>query len=100
MHRVGAMLLSLAFPLVTQAVLAETVAPPLAAKKPKVLEKFGDRRVDDYFWLREKDDPEVIAYLDAENRYTQAVTRPLEGFRESLYQEMLARIKETDESVP
>ncbi len=94
------MLLSLAFPLVSQAVLGETVAPPVAAKKPKVLEKFGDRRVDDYFWLREKSDPEVIAYLDAENRYTEAVTQPLAGFRESLYKEMLARIKETDESVP
>ena len=94
------MLLSLAFPLVTQAVVAETIAPPLAAKKPRPLEKFGDERVDDYFWLRDKSDPEVIAYLDAENRYTQAVTKPLEGFRESLYNEMLARIKETDESVP
>src|ERR1043165_3305135 len=94
------MLLSLAFPIVSQAVLAETVAPPQAPKKPKVLEKFGDRRVDDYFWLREKSDPEVIEYLDAENRYAQALTKPLEGFRESLYNEMLARIKETDESVP
>ena len=94
------MLLSLAFPIVSQAVLAETVAPPQAAKKPKVLEKFGDRRVDDYFWLREKSDAGVIAYLDAENRYTEALTKPLEGFRVSLYKEMLARIKETDESVP
>ena len=62
--------------------------------------KFGDRRVDDYFWLREKDNPEVIAYLEAENRYTEAAMKPLEGFRDKLYKEMLARIKETDESVP
>jgi oligopeptidase B len=79
---------------------AEPLVPPVADKRPKVLSKFGDKRVDDYFWLREKDNPEVIAYLEAENRYSQAVMKPLEGFRESLYKEMLARIKETDESVP
>ena len=75
-------------------------APPVAAKKPKVMTKFGDRRVDNYFWLREKDNPEVIDYLKAENAYHEAVMKPLAGFRETLYKEMLARIKETDESVP
>ena len=79
---------------------AEPLTPPVAGKKPKAMTKFGDRRVDDYFWLREKDNPEVIAYLKAENKYAEEVMRPLEGFREALYQEMLARIKETDESVP
>src|SRR3954468_3177814 len=74
--------------------------PPVAARKPKTLAKFGDRRVDPYYWLREKEDPEVIAYLEAENAYTQAVMKPLEPFREKLYGEMLARIRETDESVP
>jgi oligopeptidase B len=72
----------------------------VAARRPKVLTKFGDRRVDPYYWLREKENPEVIAYLEAENAYTQAVMKPLEAFREKLYQEMLARIQETDESVP
>src|SRR6201989_1181272 len=91
---VSAALLSL----VAQA--AEPLTPPAAAKKPKVLTKFGDRRVDDYFWLREKENPEVVDYLNAENRYTQEVMKPLEGFRDKLYKEMLARIKETDESVP
>ncbi len=62
--------------------------------------RHGDRRVDPYAWLRDKSDPEVIAHLDAENRYTAAVMKPIEGFRESLYKEMLGRIKETDESVP
>ncbi len=62
--------------------------------------KFGDTRVDDYFWLREKDNPEVIEHLKAENAYTEAATRHLEGFREKLYKEILSRIKETDESVP
>ncbi len=62
--------------------------------------RFGDKRVDDYFWLRDKADPEVIAHLKAENAYAEAVSKPLEAFREGLYREMLARIKETDESVP
>jgi len=75
-------------------------APPVARRKPRALVRFGDRRVDPYFWLREKSDPEVVAYLEAENRYTSAVMRPLERFRGALYDEMLARIQETDESVP
>ena len=93
-----AMLLTAILPLSSQA--ADSVAPPVAAKKPKVLNKFGDRRVDPYFWLREKTEPEVIEYLNAENRYTEAVMKPLAGFQEKLYKEILSRIKETDESVP
>jgi oligopeptidase B len=85
-------------PLSSQA--AEALSPPVAAKKPKSLAKFGDRRVDNYYWLREKADPAVIEYLNAENRYTEAAMKPLEGFRKKLYDEMLARIQETDESVP
>jgi oligopeptidase B len=85
-------------PLSAQA--SSPLEPPRAARKPKVMTKFGDRRVDDYFWLRDKSDPEVIAYLEAENAYARGVMKPLEGFRESLYKEMLARIQETDESVP
>src|SRR5260370_23464482 len=94
------MLLSGDLPLQTQACLGEAVSPPAAPRKPVVLEKFGDKRVDDFHWLREKSNPEVIHYLDAENRYTEALMKPLEGFRESLYKERLARIKDTDESVP
>ena len=60
----------------------------------------GDVRQDDYHWMREKDDPEVIAYLTAENAYTDAVMKPTVAFQESLYAEMLARIKEDDQSVP
>src|SRR5258708_25850323 len=78
----------------------QSVGAPVAARKPKAVTKFGDRRIDNYFWLREKADPEVTSYLEAENAYLRAVTKPLEGFREKLYKEMLARIKETDESVP
>src|SRR6185312_12304966 len=74
--------------------------PPLARRKPKVLVRFGDRRVDPYFWLRERSNPETVDYLNAENRYTEAAMKPLERFRGALYGEMLARIQETDESVP
>jgi oligopeptidase B len=61
---------------------AEPLTPPVAEKRPKAVTKFGDRRVDDYFWLREKESPEVIDYLEAENRYTEEVMKPLEGFRD------------------
>ena len=74
--------------------------PPVAARKPKAMTRHGDRRIDPYFWLRDKSNPEVLAYLAAENRYTDAAMKPLEGFRDSLYAEILSRIKETDESVP
>jgi protease II len=60
----------------------------------------GDRRVDHYAWLRKKENPEVIAYLEAENAYTDAVLKPTEAFQERLYQEMLGRILQTDLSVP
>ncbi len=94
------MLLSEAIPLTSQAALAATSATPKAARKAKTVTKFGDRRVDAYAWLRDKASPEVIHYLHAENRYTEGVMKPLASFRDSLYKEILARIKETDESVP
>jgi oligopeptidase B len=78
----------------------DAAIPPVARRRPKTLVRFGDRRVDPYFWLRKRDDPEVIEYLLAENRYTKAVMKPLEGFRARLYEEMLARIQETDQTVP
>ena len=74
--------------------------PPVAKRHPVQHVIHGDRRVDDYAWLREKKDPEVIAYLKAENAYTDAVMRPTEAFQEKLYQEMLRRIQQTDLSVP
>ena len=60
----------------------------------------GDRRADDYFWLRGKDDPEVMAYLRAENAHTEAVMKPSAALADTLYAEMLARIKEDDQTVP
>jgi oligopeptidase B len=75
-------------------------APPVARRIPKVDLLHGDRRVDEYHWLRDRNNPEVAAYLQAENAYTDAVMRPTERFQARLYEEMLARIQETDLSVP
>jgi len=75
-------------------------APPVAKKVPKVTEINGRKLVDNYFWLRDKPNPEVKAYLEAENAYTDAVMKPTEGFQKKLYGEMLSRIKETDIDVP
>jgi oligopeptidase B len=72
----------------------------VARRVPRLDVVHGDRREDDYAWLRAKDDPEVIAYLEAENTYTDAVMRPTEAFQQALYQEMLGRIKEDDQTVP
>ena len=73
---------------------------PIAEKCPHVLSMHGDRRVDDYYWLRDRDDPQVIAYLEAENAYTAAMMQHTEALQTALYDEMLARIQETDLSVP
>src|SRR5580658_5985636 len=70
-------------------------APPVAKKVPKVTEINGRKLVDDYYWLRDKSNPEVKAYLVAENGYSDAVMKPTEGFQKKLYDEMLGRIKET-----
>jgi len=75
-------------------------APPLAKKVPKVTEIHGRKLVDNYFWLRDKTNPEVKAYLEAENAYTDAVMRATEPLQRKLYDEMLGRIKESDVEVP
>jgi oligopeptidase B len=74
--------------------------PPMAKKNSKTVEIHGDKLKDDYFWLREKSDPEVRAYLDEENKYADAFMKGTDGFRQKLYDEMLARIKQTDLTVP
>ncbi|MGF1478270.1 MAG: S9 family peptidase [Cyanophyceae cyanobacterium] len=73
---------------------------PRASKQPQILVKHGDERVDNYFWLRERENPETIAYLEAENAYTKEQMKHTEALQERLYKEMLGRIKETDLSVP
>lgn len=76
------------------------LTPPIAPQVPHVHERFGDIREDPWSWLRDKADPKVRAYLDAENAYAEAELAPLEGLETRLYNEMLARIKQTDLSVP
>lgn len=75
-------------------------APPVARRAPTIHEAHGDRRVDDYHWLRNRDDPEVVAYLGAENAYTEGVMAPTRELQERLYEEIVGRIQETDLSVP
>jgi oligopeptidase B len=74
--------------------------PPVAVRVPKAEQIHGERRVDDYFWLRDRTNPAVAGYLEAENAYADALMKPTAGFQEALYKEMLARIKETDTNVP
>ena len=77
-----------------------TPVAPAAERRPVTLEAHGDIRTDDWFWLRDKDDPAVIAHLEAENAYTAAVTAGTTALQEALFAEMVARIEETDLSVP
>src|SRR5215510_11268347 len=74
--------------------------PPVAKKVPHVTQNHGYTMKDDYFWLREKQNPEVTKYLEAENAYTEDVMKPTKEFQETLYKEMLGHIKQTDLSVP
>jgi oligopeptidase B len=74
--------------------------PPMARVEPRVHTVHGEARLDDYFWLRNRNDPDVTAYLEAENRYTGAMMRHTEALQERLYQEMRGRVKESDLSVP
>ncbi len=76
------------------------VAAPVAAVHPVVRSFHGREFVDDYEWLRDKESPETLAYLEAENAYTQAQTAGLEEMTENIFQEIKSRIKETDMSVP
>jgi oligopeptidase B len=82
------------------AVAQESPEPPMAAIRPTNLELHGQVRVDEYFWLRERASPDVIAYLEAENRYTAAMTEHLEPLRARLFEEIKGRIKQDDSSVP
>ncbi|MGH8864509.1 MAG: prolyl oligopeptidase family serine peptidase, partial [Burkholderiales bacterium] len=74
--------------------------PPVAKRVRQVTVVHGERRVDDYHWLRNKASPSVRACLRAENAYTAAMMKPSRGLQKNLYKEMLARIKETDTDVP
>lgn len=76
------------------------IVPPSCEKKPKELSIHGDTRLDDYYWLNDRENPEVVSYLEEENNYLDRVMSHLDGFRENLYEEIIGRIKQDDESVP
>ncbi|NUY80011.1 S9 family peptidase [Flavobacterium sp. MAH-1] len=80
--------------------MPEPIKAPVAEKRPHRLEKHGDVRIDNYYWLNDRESPEVIDYLNRENEYYRETTKSEEPFREALFEEMKARIKEDDESVP
>jgi oligopeptidase B len=79
---------------------APTLTPPIAKPSPTTITLHGDVRTDEYAWLRDRANPEVIAYLEAENAYTAAMMHHTEPLQEALYTEMLGRIKEDDTEVP
>jgi len=79
---------------------SEKIAPPVAKKIPKELTIHGDTRIDNYYWMNERENPEVIAHLEAENAYTEAVMKHTEPLQEKLYEEIKSKIKQDDESVP
>lgn len=80
---------------------AELVQPPPVARRvPKKMVIHGDERQDDYSWLRDRANPGVIEYIEAENRYTKEYMKPTEQFQKKLFKEMLSEVKQTDETVP
>jgi len=78
----------------------KTIQPPIAKIIPKQLEKHGDVRTDNYYWLNERENPEVIDYLNKENKYYQKSTAHTKQLQDDLFAEMKSRIKENDSSVP
>jgi oligopeptidase B len=85
---------------VTSPTETPAAAPPLAPRRPTSLRLHGDERTDDWYWLRDRDDPEVTAYLEAENAYTDAMTAHTTELQTQLYEEIRGRIQETDETAP
>ena len=80
--------------------MPENISAPIAKIIPKIIEKHGDQRIDNYYWLNDRENPEVIDYLNKENEYYNTVTAHTKNFQNELFLEMKARIKEDDASVP
>lgn len=78
----------------------DEIQPPVAEKIKKELTIHGDTRIDYYYWLKERENPKVIEYLNAENDYLKKVMKHTEKFQKKVYKEIIKRIKQTDESVP
>jgi oligopeptidase B len=99
-NSIKVMLLAFAVITIQSCKTEDKMEAPLAAKKAKDLSIHGDTRVDNYYWLRERENPEVIAYLEAENAYRESVMKSTEQFQKDLFDEIVGRIKQDDESVP
>jgi oligopeptidase B len=99
MRKIGLLVLATVLTLAADKFTSPPV-PPTAKRVPNVTEVNGRKLVDNYYWLRDKTNPEVKAYLESENAYTDAVMKPTEPLQKKLYDEMLGRIKETDVEVP
>ena len=80
--------------------MVEKQIPPKAAIRPHAMTMHGHTRIDNYYWLNERENPEVIAYLEAENQYADACLKPTEPLQEQLFKEITGRIKQDDNSVP
>jgi len=94
---------ALAFAALASSASAQTPAtssPPVAKLNPRTDTLHGDILVDPYHWLRDRNNPETIAYLEAENRYTETHLAHTKSLQEQLYREMVSHMKETDLSVP
>ena len=74
--------------------------PPIAKIEPTVFQEFGHERVDNYYWLREREDQEVLDYLHAENAYSEAKLAHTDDLQQTLFDEIVGRIKKNDDSVP
>jgi oligopeptidase B len=99
-HRFGGVTLLAAFILQLGTLLGAETSPPRAKVVPHRLEEHGNVRVDDYYWLRERANPDVLSYLEAENAYTAAVMAPTEDLQKELFDEIVSRIEPNDDSVP
>jgi len=102
MKRLAVLLITLIFATSCnqQSMQKPNIEAPSTAKKAKVFNNHDDQRTDDYYWLNERENPEVLAYLEAENAYYDTLTSHTKAFQKTLFEEMKARIKKDDESVP
>jgi oligopeptidase B len=99
-HKLHRLLAALAASLIALGALAQSPAAPVAPREAKDVSVHGDARNDDYFWLRNRDDPRVMAHLKAEKAYADAWFEPLRPLQQKLYDEMLGRVVQDDEAVP
>ena len=90
----------LSFPLLLESKVLEAISPPKAKKKEKILVHHGDKRIDSFYWLREKENPEVIKYLTNENSYSQKKMEPFKKLQNEIFNEMISRLGKQEDSYP